>query len=280
MKTQQFKSFLAAVCLFLAACSGSKSASKAEEAYSSASAAGDAVYVDVVSFAPVSGIYDESEKMHINKNYSDIVAEAFTSDGDLIHVMFTVDEYKKEIDPDLDLSNVIVSNVMGSYNTIYYSPARRIHGTVITADSVTDNLSETTGDLLIECSSLDAVGEAGEAQLFTEDIKGGEPVYADLIGIMPYYTISSNNLGAYNGFVCYTEDENENVYWVYVDTADYVKYFDENAQTSQYDVAKTLDTVMFDSVKRIKGSVVFSDSYSVGLSEEIPAKIIRFESVE
>ena len=112
MKTQQFKSFLAAVCLFLAACSGFKSASKAEEAYSSASAAGDAVYVDVVSFAPVSGIYDESEKMHINKNYSDIVAEAFTSDGDLIHVMFKVDEYKKEIDPDLDLSNVIVPLVV------------------------------------------------------------------------------------------------------------------------------------------------------------------------
>lgn len=280
MPTRQFTSFLAAACLILAGCSGSKSVSKPEEAFSSTSASGDPVYVDVVSFAPVSGIYNDTGKIQINKDYTDVIAECFTAEGDIVYAMFSVDDYTKEVDPELDLSNVIVSNVMGDYNTIYYSPARRLHGEVVKADTITDNLAETTGDLVIKYSSLDAVAEAGEAQLFSEELKGGDPVYADLIGVLPYYTISSNNMGGYDGFICYAEDENQTEYYLYIDVDDYVKYFDENAQTSQYDVTKSLDAVYFDGVKRVKGSVVFSESYSAGLSDEIPAKIIRFESFE
>ena len=266
----------------LGGCSGSGAALVKEDAYSSESKAGSHVYVDVVSVMPVYGIYDMSEQGKINKNYTDVVAECYTADGSVIYVCVPVDDYKKDIDPELDLSSVIVSSVMGDFNTMYYSPARRVHGQLRESSKITDDLAETAGELTLIYSSIDEEGkpDTENAAAFSQDSAGGDCVYADIVGIMPAYTLSSNNLGGYSGFLCYAEDPDGNEVWVHISLSDYKANFDENVKSSDYDISGSTDAVHFEEPLRIYGGVIFSESVSDGLASETQEKVLNFFSAD
>lgn len=266
----------------LGGCSGSGAALVEEKPYTSDSKAGNHVYADIVSVTPVYGIYEQTDKVQINKDYTDVVAECYTADGTVIYICASVDEYKKDIDPDLDLSSVIVTSVMGGYNTMYYSPARRVHGQLKESSKITDDLADTAGELTLVYSSFDDEGKPDKenAALFTQDCEGGDYVYADIIGIMPAYSLSENNLGGYSGFVCYAEDADGNPVWISIDTSDYKEYFDANVKTSDYDISGSTDPVYFDEPLRIYGGVVFAESVSEGLAEETQPKVLNFDTCD
>ncbi|MCR5796171.1 MAG: hypothetical protein K6G61_12595 [Solobacterium sp.] len=280
-QSKRFAASLLALAL-LSGCSGTGAALVKEDAYTSDSKAGNHVYTDVVSVMPVYGIYEKTDKVQINKDYTDVVAECYTADGTILYICIPVDDYQKDIDPELDLSSVIVSSVMGDYNTMYYSPARRIHGQLRESSKITDDLADTAGELTLVYSSIDEEGtpDSENAAAFTQDCAGGDYAYADIVGIMPAYTLSANNLGGYSGFICYAEDPDGNELWIHISLSDYKENFDGNVKSSDYDIAGSTDPVYFDEPLRIRGGVIFAESVSDGLADETQPKVLNFRSAD
>ncbi len=261
---------------------GCSAASKEETVYSADMKSGDPAVAEVVSFAPVFGIYNDDGSVQINKEYTELVTECYTTEGELFYAVISVDDYLKNIDPDLDLSNSIVLSTMGNVSTIYCSPARKIHGQIKDSSSVSEGLEENAGKTVLVCSSIEEQGtpDASAAQLYTDAAKGGDYAYIDVVGIQPYYTLSNNSMGGYSGFICYTEDEMGTTYWVHVSLDKYREFIDANVQSSPYAVDGGLEAKTFDKVTRIYGGVTFADSYSLGLSDEIGVKVLNFDKME
>ena len=273
--------FLTAVlpALIAAGCSGG---SKAETAYTKEAKSGDYVSAQIVSFSPVVGIYNDDGSVQINKEYTDLVTECYTAEGDLLYAVIKVDDYLKNLDPNLDLSNSITLSVMGNIDTVYCYPARTVHGKIEKSASIVEGLEETAGETALVVSGIDAQGspDKANAQPFSDSLTGGDYAYIDIVGIVPAYSLSNNSMGGYSGYICYAEDAAGTQYWLYVSLENYRKYIDENVKADPYTIDGNLDQKNFDNPVRIYGGVTFSDSYSAGLSDEIGVKILHFDTME
>jgi hypothetical protein len=117
---------------------------KAEQKYTSNASVGDSVYIDIVSIFPEYGIYTEGQYI-----YTDFVCKCKTSSGSTVWVYMTCSEYKNKFDSS-------VSTMVGALyaDEITLSPAKRIHGKVISAESIVDGLASKTGSKVIDFSSV------------------------------------------------------------------------------------------------------------------------------
>lgn len=117
---------------------------KAEQKYTSSASVGDSVYIDIVSIFPEYGIYTEGQYF-----YTDFVCKCKTSSGSTVWVYMTCSEYKNKFDSS-------VSTMVGALyaDEITLSPAKRIHGKVITAESIVDGLASKTATKVIDFSSV------------------------------------------------------------------------------------------------------------------------------
>ena len=117
---------------------------KAEQKYTSSASVGDSVYIDIVSIFPEYGIYTQGQYI-----YTDFVCKCKTSSGSIVWVYMTCSEYKSKFDSS-------VSTMVGALyaDEITLSPAKRIHGKVITAESIIDGLEADTAKKVIDFSSV------------------------------------------------------------------------------------------------------------------------------
>lgn len=135
-----------------------------EKAYSSSSKTNDYVYVDVVSVFPKHAVYtSSSSKYSVNLSYySRYICSCETSTGKTVWISFDATEYKKVIDP--TISNLVnTSKDTFDAKTLYYNPAARIHGKVVTPESVIpydvkdrdETIKKMKTDTVISFSSID-----------------------------------------------------------------------------------------------------------------------------
>lgn len=119
-----------------------------EKAYSSSSSLSEKVYVDVESIFPEQAIY--TEKLLL---YSQYVCRCTTVEGRTVWICFNGSDYEKYIDATV---NRIKSGTRND-KTVYYNPAARVHGTVISTASldVSGLESEIGASRIIRYSSID-----------------------------------------------------------------------------------------------------------------------------
>lgn len=117
---------------------------KAEEKFTSSASSGDAVYADIVSIFPETGIYTQG-----NSYYSYFVCRCKTSSDSTVWVYMTCTEYKNNFDSSASTS------IFNQYaEEVTYSSSKRIHGTATRAESIMSGLSSDTGTMVIDFSSL------------------------------------------------------------------------------------------------------------------------------
>lgn len=113
--------------------------------FSQSAESGDDVYVDIVSIEPEYSISTEG-----SYTSTDVACRCKTSDGKTVWVYMSVYQYNKYIDPDAKLSN----SYSAEFETVRYSPAKRIHGEARKAEVLCDGLSEKTGTMVLEFESI------------------------------------------------------------------------------------------------------------------------------
>ena len=104
--------------------------------FSQSAESGDDVYVDIVSIEPEYSISTEG-----SYTSTDVACRCKTSDGKTVWVYMSVYQYNKYIDPDAKLSN----SYSAEFETVRYSPAKRIHGEARKAEVLCDGLSKKQG---------------------------------------------------------------------------------------------------------------------------------------
>ncbi len=112
--------------------------------FSQSVSSGTPVYVDVVSIEPSIGIgYNE------NAN-TDVVCKCETSDGSMVWVYMTVQDYITHIDSTARITNPNSTE----FEAVRYSSLKRIRGTAQRADDLCEGLSEDTSPMVLEFSYI------------------------------------------------------------------------------------------------------------------------------
>lgn len=134
------------ICLIMAGIEKYQDLHPSNEAeYTSSSQIGDKVYMDIISIAPIIGVYPET-----SSTYTYFVCDCKTKTNTNKLICIKVSDYKKYFDSSV---NNNVSN--DSINEKVLSSVKRIHGVVSTADSFKSGLSKDTGELLFEFIFID-----------------------------------------------------------------------------------------------------------------------------
>ena len=135
------------ICLISGGLSQCGTSSRSEPyVFSQSADSGDAVYVDIVSIEPEYSISTQG-----SYTTTDVACRCRTSDGKTVWVYMSVYEYNKYIDPDAKLSN----SFNADYDTVRYSPAKRIYGEARKAEVLCDGLSAKTATMILEFDSLE-----------------------------------------------------------------------------------------------------------------------------
>ena len=113
--------------------------------FSQSAESGDEVYVDIVSIEPEYSISTQGAY-----TTSNVACRCKTSDGKTVWIYMSVYEYNKYIDPDAKLSN----SYNAEYDTVRYSPAKRIYGKARKAESLCDGLSTKTATMILYFDSI------------------------------------------------------------------------------------------------------------------------------
>ena len=113
--------------------------------FSQSADSGDEVYVDIVSIEPEYSISTQG-----SYTTSNVACRCKTSDEKTVWVYMSVYEYNKYIDPDAKLSN----SFNAEYDTVRYSPAKRIYGKARKAESLCDGLSSKTATMILYFDSI------------------------------------------------------------------------------------------------------------------------------
>ena len=110
-----------------------------EEAFTTNSEPGTAVYADIISIVPKQALTSPGG------GYGAILCQAETIDNQTIWVYISVDNYARFIDP------------YGSADSppVRYDPAVRFHGTVISTENIAQGLSAATGTVLMDFTHLE-----------------------------------------------------------------------------------------------------------------------------
>lgn len=116
-----------------------------ETRFIATSTVGQKVYVSIKSIWPAQGIYTQG-----NSFYSYFVCECQTDSGTKVYVYMTVSEYRKYFDA--DASNSIHEEYA---DEITLSPSKKIHGKVVSADSIISGLAAQTASRIIDLTSVD-----------------------------------------------------------------------------------------------------------------------------
>ncbi len=114
-----------------------------EMKFSSSFTSGTKVYVDIVSIFPSFGIYTQGSFY-----YTDFVCECKTAAGSTVWVYMTTSEYKTNFDASVS------TDIYRNYADEVTFSSKRIHGTVISANTITSDLSADTGTYVIDFSSV------------------------------------------------------------------------------------------------------------------------------
>ena len=135
------------ICLISGGLSQCGTSSSSEPyVFSQSADSGDAVYVDIVSIEPEYSISTQG-----SYTTTDVACRCRTSDGKTVWVYMSVYEYNKYIDPDAKLSN----SFNADYDTVRYSPAKRIYGEARKAEVLCDGLSAKTATMILEFDSIE-----------------------------------------------------------------------------------------------------------------------------
>lgn len=114
--------------------------------FSQSAKTGDDVYIDIVSIEPVYSISTGG-----SYHASGVVCRCKTSDGKTAWVYMSVYEYNNYIDSNAEINNYLNSD----YDTVQFSPAKRISGKARTAEVLCDGLSAKTGTMILEFESIE-----------------------------------------------------------------------------------------------------------------------------
>ena len=168
-----------------------------EKAYSILSSIGDKVYVDIVSIEPSIGIGTKNSTVNTH-----IVCECKTSANTTVWVYMSLTEYKNNIDSSAVLSN----SSTATFQTIKYSPAARIHGTVSSAEALCTGLStDISSTKAITFKSIDkSIGtknntgtSATKAPSIVVASNGKMFITPDYEGVCPFTIIADSSTDYY-----------------------------------------------------------------------------------
>lgn len=110
---------------------------------------------------------------------------------------------------------------------------------------------------------------------FSQTVKQGSDVYADIVSIVPEYSVSLN--WRPHGIVCKCTTTNDETVWLYMLISDYTEYFDPTADFSAY--LASFEKLVFSSGRRIYGHSSEADDVCTGLSRMTGCEmVIRFSS--
>lgn len=113
------------------------------KAFSYDSRINEEVYLDIKNIIPVWGIYTESKNSFIHEDYDKFVCECLTSSGKTVWLSINYWEYRSHFDMGMSNNYYLAEETA---RELYYSPAKRIYGTVKKTDDVHENLSSDIGE--------------------------------------------------------------------------------------------------------------------------------------
>lgn len=227
-----------------------------EKEYSSSCAVGDYVYTNITLVEPEYGIYSENQSsVLLKKWYHRYVCKCTTDSGNAVWVCFRAADYQSNIDSTID-SYVDQKASEFSGDRVRFSPAAKLHGKIITAESVPTGLKSKIGQsTIIEYTSIDIPAQAINKKT-TVSIKA----------IFPSYPLTSGTSNTITHILCNYTDSLGEKDWLYISASEYQKYFDStaNSKSSSYNTGKT-----FTTAKKVTVKTAYADDYINGASSTI-----------
>lgn len=115
---------------------------------------GTKAYIDIKSIEPYVGIYSSYGSSASTSDYMDlssIACQCLTSDGSYAYIYISVSDYVRYIDASVSARDIHY----GNFDIKYYTPTKRIHGLVYSAETLCDGLSQDTGEKILRFNSID-----------------------------------------------------------------------------------------------------------------------------
>ncbi len=237
-----------------------KPTAKTEKQYSSTSAIGDYVYVNITLIEPEHGIYSSEVGKPVKSTtmYHHFVCKCTTDTGKTVWVSFPASDYRSKIDSSID---TFVNSHTSGFNgeRVRFSPAAKLHGKVVRSNSVMTGLETNIGQSsIIEYSSIDIPTQTVNKKT-TISIKS----------IFPSYTITSGTSNTVTHVLCEYTDSLGKKNWIYMTVSEYKKYFDSSANPGSSSYA---NEKKFSTAKKVTVTTAYADDYISGASSTIGQK--------
>lgn len=244
-----------------------KPTARTEKLYSTASAVGDYVYVNVTLIEPEYGVYmsEVGKAVKSYTKYDDFICKCTTDTGKTVWISFDASSYRSKIDSSVD---TYVTTTASGFNgdIVRYSPAAKVHGRVVRSTSVMSGLdTKINQDSIIEYSSID---------IPTQTL--GQKITISIKSIFPSYTITSGSTNKVTHVLCEYTDSLGKKNWIYMSVSDYKKYFDSTANPATDTYA---NEKKFSIAKKVTVTTEYADDLINGASNTIGQKTVYVFSI-
>lgn len=134
------------------------------------------------------------------------------------------------------------------------------------------NPPASTSDVPTERTSNATTETTPKEIEFSQSVKSGQEVYADIVSIIPEYGISFENSTVNHSVVCRCTTSKGETVWLYMSTSEYTEHFDTSANLSY--ILGSFEELEYSPARRIYGRSTKAESVCDGLSYSIDCELV------
>ena len=232
---------------------------------------------DVIAIAPAFGVYTQSN-LSYKTVYDSVICKCATMEGEVVWAHMTVDEYKANFNAEAKID----SAAFAYSDLVLLDAPVRVSGLATEADSIVSDLSSSVGTTTVLTFGEAEVIEGAEIleYVYTAETDPMTCVYAEIVSIVPAYTLTGGTSLAVNDVVCRCENVDGVTIWVAMPVASYNADIDENAQLS-FSNLLSFEQVNYAEPVTIHGVAIAADDVATGLASATGMQtVICFSSAE
>ncbi len=231
------------------------------------------ISAEIVAIVPVNGIYIQRDLTY-GKTYEELICKCATAAGETVWLYLSSEDYTACFNPDAQIASVQFAY---SDMAVFDVPIH-IDGTVTETDTILDNLAETVGsDTVIWFGNSEKTTENIEESAYTADTKAMTSVNAEIVSIVPGYTLNNGISAESTDVVCRCETTDGSTIWTAMPVKTYYEQFDSEASLTFSGLA-SFEPVVYDPALTIHGIAIPAVDVASGLSEAIGGDTVLYFS--
>ncbi len=231
------------------------------------------ISAEIVAIVPVNGIYIQRDLTY-GKTYEELICKCATAAGETVWMYLSSEDYTACFNPDAQIASVQFAY---SDMAVFDAPIH-IDGTVTETDTILDNLAETIGsDTVIWFGNSEKTTENIEESAYTADTKAMTSVNAEIVSIVPGYTLNNGISAESTDVVCRCETTDGSTIWTAMPVKTYYEQFDSEASLTFSGLA-SFEPVVYDPALTIHGIAIPAVEVASGLSEAIGGDTVLYFS--